>query len=55
MKLNGVRIAVLILALIIAIFHAFYVRAILFSLMIGGYFLVAAMLCLILRPAGRSI
>jgi hypothetical protein len=52
MKLNGVRIAVLVLALVIAIFHAFYVRAIFFSLVIGGYFLVAAMLFLIGGLAG---
>jgi len=40
----GLKIAVLVVGLIVAVMHVFYVRSIFISSMVGGYFLVATVL-----------
>jgi hypothetical protein len=44
MKFNGLRAAILVLGIVLAVAHYFYVRAIFFSVAIGGYFLVSTIL-----------
>ncbi len=44
MKFSAINVTILVVALVDAISHAFYVQFISFSLSIGGYFLVATIL-----------
>jgi len=44
MQKSSLKIAILIVGLIVAVFHAILVQFIVYSLSIGGYFLVAAVI-----------